>query len=169
MKPITQKMSPLSNTVFSKMDTPIGELILLASSVGLHAIRWSTNREEIALTENNKHPILLEAKQQLMAYFQHKRKDFNLPLAPQGSDFQIRAWQVLQKIPYGKTISYSEQATQLGDKNKARAVGLANSKNPLSIVVPCHRVIGKNGELTGFAGGLSNKAFLLALEKQQGF
>ncbi len=94
-------------------------------------------------------------------YFEGKRVDFELPLDPDGTEFQKQAWDALVKIPFGETISYGEQAVMLGDKNKSRAVGAANGKNPIPIVVPCHRVVGSNGHLTGFAGGLNVKAWLL--------
>ena len=91
---------------------------------------------------------------EIYEYFIGKRKRFSLPLVLEGSDFQVKAWNLLQTIPYGETISYGDQATKLGNKNKARAVGLANGLNPISIIIPCHRVIGSDGKLTGFAGGL---------------
>jgi methylated-DNA-[protein]-cysteine S-methyltransferase len=137
----------------------------VASDAGLHALLWPGQAQEHDLPENNNQPTLVKSKQQLSDYFDKKRTHFNLPLAPQGTTFQLQVWEELKKIPYGETINYGEQAARLGDKNKARAVGLANGKNPLSIIVPCHRVIGKNGSLTGFGGGLDNKAFLLELEK----
>jgi len=115
---------------------------------------------------NSQHEMITRVKQQLTEYFEGKRKVFNLPLCFDGTPFQIQAWQELYKIPYGVTISYKEQATRLGDKNKARAIGLANGLNPIPIIVPCHRVIGSNGHLTGFAGGLEYKAMLLLLERK---
>ncbi|EKD72741.1 MAG: hypothetical protein ACD_45C00599G0001, partial [uncultured bacterium] len=96
---------------------------------------------------------------------QGKRKMFDLPLVIDGTDFQIQAWKQLLKIPYSSTITYGEQAEKMGDKKKARAVGMANKLNPISIIIPCHRVIGNNGQLIGFAGGLEKKAYLLKLEK----
>jgi methylated-DNA-[protein]-cysteine S-methyltransferase len=109
--------------------------------------------------------IIVQTKKQLTEYFQGKRKFFDVPLAPHGTDFQMKAWQQLLKIPYASTISYAEQAEKMGNKNKARAVGRANGSNPISIIIPCHRVIGSNGHLVGFGGGLDKKAYLLALEK----
>ena len=97
-------------------------------------------------------------------YFSKKRTSFDLPLDPEGTEFQKKTWEILSKIPYGQTISYSEQAKLIGDVKKTRAVGMANSKNPLAIAIPCHRVIGKNGTLTGYAGGINKKKFLLNLE-----
>jgi len=116
--------------------------------------------------ENNpEHPVLLRAAQQLQAYFAGEAKDFDLPLDAQGTAFQMRVWQALQSIPYGQTRSYAQLAALVGSPKAARAVGLANGRNPLSIIVPCHRVIGADGSLTGYGGGLENKRFLLKLEK----
>ena len=107
------------------------------------------------------HAVLDAAVAQLGEYFAGARTEFDLPLDPDGTEFQHQAWDALVKIPFGETISYGEQAVMLGDKNKSRAVGAANGKNPIPIVVPCHRVVGSNGQLTGFAGGLDVKAWLL--------
>lgn len=158
--------------VFETMDTPVGKLYLVASDVGLCAVVWDFEKYQkertgqIFLTHSQNHPILSKAKTQLAEYFHNERKSFNVPLAPEGTSFQLVAWRELENIPYGKTVSYAEQALAMGDEKKARAVGVANSKNPLSIIVPCHRVIGKNGDLRGYAGGLKNKAELIALERQ---
>ena len=108
--------------------------------------------------------VTKEAKQQLSEYFDQQRKAFDLPLAPVGTQFQQNVWQQLCAIPYGETCSYADIAKQLNNPNAVRAVGSANGKNPISIVVPCHRVIGANGTLTGYAGGLTRKAALLTLE-----
>jgi methylated-DNA-[protein]-cysteine S-methyltransferase len=102
---------------------------------------------------------------QLQEYFAGNRRDFDLPLDPVGTEFQQQVWHVLRTIPYGETISYGEQARRLGDVNKSRAVGAANGRNPISIIVPCHRVVGSTGKLTGFAGGLDTKAWLLQHER----
>ncbi|HEX9788880.1 MAG TPA: methylated-DNA--[protein]-cysteine S-methyltransferase, partial [Candidatus Binatia bacterium] len=109
-------------------------------------------------------PILLETERQLKEYFFGTRTEFDLPLEPKGSEFQIKVWRALRQIPFGQTRSYLDLATAVGTPKASRAVGAANGRNPLSIVVPCHRVIGANGALTGFAGGLEVKAKLLALE-----
>ena len=152
-------------TYFAEMDSPVGRLTLVASIEALQAILWEgdVRASEFVRSENN--PIILEAQKQLREYFAGQRKIFDLPLAPRGTAFQNQAWQQLLQIPYGETISYGEQALRLGDKNKARAVGMANGQNPISIVIPCHRVIGKNGALVGFGGGLDVKAWLLAHER----
>lgn len=153
--------------------TPLGDLYIITTEKGICAIFWnnptkskSYKKEIKRFTLSKRNPFITKAKKQLNEYFSGKRKKFELILDPSGTDFQIKAWKQLSKIPYGKTISYQDQAKRLGDLNKARAVGGANSKNPLSIVVPCHRVIAKNGDLTGFASGLDRKQFLLDLESQ---
>jgi methylated-DNA-[protein]-cysteine S-methyltransferase len=112
------------------------------------------------------HPVLLETERQLAEYFSGKRIDFDLPLQPDGSEFQKKVWRALREIPFGQTRSYRDLAVAVGSSKAARAVGAANSKNPLSIIVPCHRVVSANGSFTGFAGGLETKAALLALERR---
>ena len=153
------------------MDSPVGELRLIAGENGLRAILWGAeDAERIASIDDElvqgTTPVLDEAISQLEEYFAGTRREFDLPLDPAGTEFQQSAWMVLRTIPYGTTISYGQQAEQLGDPNKARAVGAANGKNPLSIVVPCHRVVGSNGHLTGFAAGIDVKSWLLDHERQ---
>lgn len=147
-------------------DSPIGKLQLVASDSGLQAVlpqnHFRTASAEFI--ENNANPILLKTEKQLAEYFEGKRKKFDIKLEMRGTVFQINAWRELQNIPYGETISYGQQATRIGDAKKARAVGVANGRNPLMIVVPCHRVIGASGALTGFGGGLDMKQKLLDLE-----
>jgi methylated-DNA-[protein]-cysteine S-methyltransferase len=167
---LTEINSFPNDASYDEMDSPVGNLIIITSTQGLHAIAWDRKviRDFIVnLIRDPNEKILVETKKQLNDYFQNKRKNFNLPLVLQGSPFQIQAWKQLLKIPYGTTISYGEQAKNIGDKNKARAVGTANGRNPISIVIPCHRVIGSNGHLVGFGGGIENKAYLLNLEKNQ--
>jgi len=152
------------------MLTPVGELTLIASATGLRAVIWTTGDEVDRVRVDapiidDTNPVLVLARQQLQEYFAGERQDFTVPLEPIGTDFQQSAWLVLREIPYGETINYGQQAKQLGDPNKARAVGAANGRNPLSIVVPCHRVVGANGSLTGFGGGIENKAWLLDHER----
>jgi methylated-DNA-[protein]-cysteine S-methyltransferase len=113
----------------------------------------------------DKHPLVAQLKAQLSDYYLGKRYDFNLPLNPQGTDFQKKAWSALSNIPYGQTRSYQEQAAAINCPKGFRAAGTANSKNPISILIPCHRVIGKNGQLSGYAGGPDTKKKLLELEK----
>lgn len=154
------------------MNSPVGELRLIASDRGLRAILWGAEDAariasiDVADLVEGTTPLLECAVTQLEEYFAGTRRDFDLPLDPHGTPFQQSAWMVLRTIPYGRTISYGQQALQLGDPNKARAVGAANGKNPLSIVVPCHRVIGSGGQLTGFAAGLDVKSWLLDHERQ---
>ena len=109
--------------------------------------------------------VLRNAVEQLKAYFAGKLRDFDLPLGPRGTAFQLGVWRALQEIPYGETISYGELARRIGNPKGSRAVGLANGSNPIAIVVPCHRVIGSNGKLTGYGGGLHNKEILLSIER----
>ena len=153
---------------FKTMPSPVGELTLVASEKGLTAILWENDdpdRVRLAdMTEDAAHPVLVDAVRQLGEYFAGKREAFDLPLDFHGTDFQKRVWQQLLAIPFGETRSYGEIARALGQPTATRAVGAANGKNPISIVAPCHRVIGANGSLTGFAGGLEAKQRLLALE-----
>jgi methylated-DNA-[protein]-cysteine S-methyltransferase len=159
------------NSTFDEMDSPVGKLTIITSKKGLHAILWDNDYQNPEsqkiiniLTQSKNEKTIIKTKKQLSEYFQNKRTVFDLPLVLNGSDFQIQSWKQLLKIPYGKTISYAEQAQNIGDKNKARAVGNANRLNPISIVIPCHRVIGSDGKLNGFAGGVDRKAFLLKIE-----
>lgn len=154
---------------FSKtMPSPVGELTLLASDQGLAAILWENDDPKRVRLEPREeradHPVLVEAERQLSEYFAGKRDQFTLPLDFHGTDFQKQVWHALTTIPFGETRSYAQIAVQVGSPQAVRAVGAANGRNPISIVAPCHRVIGANGKLTGFAGGLEAKAFLLRLE-----
>lgn len=158
---------------YDEVSSPVGQLTIVASQKGLQAVLWDVDREQAecddrikALTHLKNEHIILQTKNQLAEYFEGKRKLFDLPLNLVGTAFQIKAWNELLKIPYATTISYAKQAERMGDKNKARAVGTANGYNPLSIIVPCHRVIGSNGQLAGFAGGVDKKIFLIELEKK---
>lgn len=153
---------------FKIMNSPVGNIKLVASDKGLIAILWENdNPKRVPLGEceqQPEHPILLQTEQELGEYFNGQRKTFSVPLNFRGTDFQKRVWQALLEIPYGETRTYGEQAIHLGNIKAVRAVGAANGKNPISIIAPCHRVIGASGALTGFAGGLENKALLLNLE-----
>jgi methylated-DNA-[protein]-cysteine S-methyltransferase len=161
-------MERLSTTT---MDTPVGELTIVASERGLRAVMWpgdEPGRVPIGPSETGgpvADRILADAVRELTEYFVGERTEFDLPLDPVGTDFQQQVWEVLRTIPFGQTISYGEQAARLGDRNKSRAVGAANGRNPISIIVPCHRVVGSTGKLTGFAGGLETKAWLLQHEQ----
>jgi methylated-DNA-[protein]-cysteine S-methyltransferase len=154
--------------VYKTMDSPVGKLTLVASSGGLAAILWENDRPgRVRLTidaQDDRHPVLLEAERQLGEYFDGRRKTFALTLDLAGTAFQRKVWNALLTIPFGETRSYAQIARQIGSPSAVRAVGAANGKNPVSIVAPCHRVIGSTGKLTGFAGGLDVKAQLLSLE-----
>ena len=154
---------------YKTMKSPVGELKLVASDRGIAAILWENDpptRVKLgALQEDQTHPVLLETQRQLEKYFAGTLDKFSLELDFKGTEFQKKVWGALLTIPFGETRSYGEIANQIGNPKAVRAVGAANGKNPLSIVAPCHRVIGANGKLTGFAGGLEAKACLLALEK----
>jgi len=158
---------------FKKIKTPVGELKLVANETALVAILWENddpNRVRLGeMTEQSQHPVLLKAASQLEEYFQGKLSKFSLALEFAGTEFQKKVWHALLTIPFGETRSYQQIAEQIGHPRASRAVGAANGRNPISIVTPCHRVIGANGALTGFAGGLEVKEFLLALENNRDF
>jgi methylated-DNA-[protein]-cysteine S-methyltransferase len=159
----------ITMTLFYKeMTSPIGKVKLIASSAALVAVLWEQERPNRVKLETPKldpqHPILLETERQLSEYFAGQRTRFDLPLELRGTKFQMRVWQALREIPFGEIRSYLDLAEAIGAPKAFRAVGAANGRNPLSIVVPCHRVNGADGSLTGFAGGLQTKAALLALE-----
>jgi methylated-DNA-[protein]-cysteine S-methyltransferase len=153
---------------YKLMKSPVGELKLVASDKGLAAILWEKdNPRRVRLSpvsEDNNNPLLLETERQLNDYFSGKRKSFSVKLDFKGTDFQKKVWAALLTIPFGETRSYGQIARQIKSPKAVRAVGAANGKNPISIIAPCHRVIGSTGKLTGFAGGLETKACLLALE-----
>ena len=154
--------------VYRLMDSPVGRLKLVATDEGLAAILWESGRPRRAgvniEVEDGSHPVLNEAERQLKEYFAGQRKEFALKLDLVGTAFQRKVWNALLTIPFGETRSYGEIARQIGNPGAMRAVGAANGRNPVSIVAPCHRVIGSTGKLTGFGGGLDAKARLLALE-----
>jgi methylated-DNA-[protein]-cysteine S-methyltransferase len=153
---------------YKQIKSPVGNLKLVASSKALVAVLWKqeppTHVEFAASKLDQRHPILLETERQLSEYFAGRRTQFDLPLEPLGTEFQKKVWRALKKIPFGETRTYLDLAKGIGSPKGSRAVGAANGKNPLSIVVPCHRVLGAGGSLTGFAGGLRAKAALLSLE-----
>lgn len=157
----------------TSMSSPVGTLTLVATEAALVAIRWGgegDGRTRLAsVTDAPDHPILAMATAQLAAYFAGARTVFDLPLAPSGTPFQQAVWLALITIPFGETRSYADIATAIGRPTATRAVGAANGRNPLPIVAPCHRVIGANGSLTGFGGGLANKRILLDLERRDLF
>lgn len=153
----------------STIDSPVGTLTLAASDVGLVAVLWPDDdpaRVRLGSTiADHAHPVLRAATDQLRDYFAGGRTGFDLPLDWRGTAFQTRVWAALLTIPYGATRSYGAIAQAIEAHSASRAVGAANGRNPLSIIVPCHRVVGTNGHLTGFAGGLRAKAWLLAFER----
>jgi methylated-DNA-[protein]-cysteine S-methyltransferase len=161
------------NYYYKNMPSVIGKLKLIATDNGLAAVLWENDppsRVRLSpLTEDKNHPILLQAERQLAEYLDGKRETFSIALDPAGTPFQNRVWDALKTIPFGETRSYGDIARQIGNPKAVRAVGAANGKNPISVIVPCHRVIGASGSLTGFAGGLKTKERLLNLEaKGQG-
>ena len=141
-------------------ETPVGRLLLRADAIGLVEIRFGAREIRTAETE-----ILMRAERELRAYFSGELREFDVPLHPSGTEFRMRVWNELRAVPYGTTVTYGELARRIGQPNAARAVGMANHANPLPIIVPCHRVIGADGSLTGYAGGLEIKRKLLEVEK----
>jgi methylated-DNA-[protein]-cysteine S-methyltransferase len=168
MKTTEQKQIAYS---YKTMKSPVGCLKLVASERGLAAILWENDdpkRVRLApLVEDRNHPVLRETERQLTDYFAGKLRKFSLQFDFAGTDFQKKVWRALAAIPFGETRSYADVARQIGHPKAVRAVGAANGKNPISIIVPCHRVVGSNGKLTGFAGGLETKAFLLKTESEK--
>ncbi len=152
--------------LYTRMDSPIGELLLLGDGEALHGLYMQEGRKPIGIApswELSPAPFA-RVSEQLTEYFAHQRTSFDVPLVLDGAPFKRRVWRALQDVPYGETISYGELARRIGQPSAARAVGLANGCNPISVIVPCHRVIGANGSLTGYGGGLERKRLLLDLE-----
>lgn len=156
-------------------DSPLGPLTAVANDAGLQAVYMTSHKrlppletmgDRVAASTS---PVLAATSSQLGEYFSGERKEFSIPLAPIGSDFQHRVWAALREIPYGELRSYGDLAALLGDRSMAQAVGSANGRNPISILVPCHRVVGSDGSLVGYAGGLERKEFLLELENPARF
>lgn len=161
------------------LDSPVGRLTLVAGDRGLRAVLWPDEPAARVVLPGTRpagpadrgspaRRVLDDTAAQLDEYFAGARTMFDLPLDPVGTEFQLQVWQVLRTIPYGTTTTYGEQASRLGDRNKSRAVGAANGRNPISIIVPCHRVVGSTGALTGFAGGIDAKSWLLRHEQGAG-
>ncbi|MCX7632462.1 MAG: methylated-DNA--[protein]-cysteine S-methyltransferase [Turneriella sp.] len=146
------------------LSTPLGWLVIFCDGEAIVQIGFCKKQPQLSQAGVFAASLLNEAKRQLTEYFAQKRRQFELPLCPEGTAFQKEVWQELLTIPYGETISYSALASRLGKPLAARAIGQACHDNPISIVIPCHRVVGKNGSLTGYAGGLKYKRFLLQLE-----
>lgn len=158
-------MTSSPTTFWTTVDSPVGELLLTSDGTALTRVLFSPFIVDPAWSEQPC-AVLDEATTQLRDYFAGARTGFDLPLAPAGTDFQLTVWQALRDIPYAQTINYGQLAGRVGNRNASRAVGLANGRNPISIVVPCHRVIGANGSLTGYGGGLDRKRALLDLERR---
>jgi methylated-DNA-[protein]-cysteine S-methyltransferase len=153
---------------YTHMNSPVGPLLIAANADGLWLIEFEHPRHPESRKADwvqGNSSLLREARRQLDAYFAGRLRDFDLPLATRGTAFQRRVWQALREVPYGATRSYADIARQLGNPNATRAVGAANGRNPVPIVVPCHRVVGADGSLTGFGGGIDTKRFLLQLER----
>lgn len=156
--------------VATSIESPVGRLRLVASDAGLSAVIWEgDDPSRVAFAgaaTDGGHPVLASAANQITEYFAGGRIEFDIPLDLRGTTFQVKAWRALATIPYGETVSYGEQANRIGVPTAVRAIGAANGRNPVSIVLPCHRVIGANGSLTGFAGGLEAKRALLDFERR---
>ncbi len=152
--------------LYDTFDSPIGTLTVAGDSQGIHHILFENNRYDAKGRERWQRDIhaLRDARTQLLQFLHGERTTFELPLAPHGTDFQLRVWKALADIPFGQTWSYVQLARHIGQPTASRAVGAANGRNPLPIVLPCHRVIGASGALTGFGGGIETKAALLELE-----
>jgi methylated-DNA-[protein]-cysteine S-methyltransferase len=158
------RTEPLLHTT---IESPIGDLLLLGDGDALRGVYMQAGRKPVRVADawQAADEPFAQARSQLEQYFAGERTSFDLPLAAEGSEFERRVWRALEDIPFGETQSYGEVAERIGAPGAARAVGLANGRNPISIVVPCHRVIGANGTLTGYGGGLERKRFLLELEQ----
>lgn len=156
---------------YQKMKSPLGTLHMVSDGEFLRAVAFDKNWPDIQKKlsddiEEKSCPVLKETQKQLQEYFKGERTTFDIPLLTEGTDFQKKVWKALATVPYGKTVSYSHQAKAIKSPLSVRAVGRTNGLNQISIILPCHRVIAKSGALTGYAGGLENKEFLLALEKR---
>ena len=151
----------------TRMQTPIGQLIIQATDCGVSYVGFEDKTKQFFAETDTYPPYLSQAVHQLHEYFAGTRQTFDLMLAAEGTDFRQSVWQELAKIPYGKTASYADIAQAIKNPKAVRAVGTANGANPISIIVPCHRVIGSNGSLTGYAGGLARKEWLLGFEEKK--
>ncbi len=164
-----RKAKKVKAVYYTTYESPVGPLLLAGEPNALHRVSFESSKRSTppgADWKLDKKPFA-EVIRQLRAYFRGELKEFDLPLAMEGTEFQLRVWNALRTIPYGETISYAQLAERIGNPKAVRAVGLANGSNPIPIIVPCHRVIGSGGSLTGFGGGLSTKKMLLELENKQ--
>jgi methylated-DNA-[protein]-cysteine S-methyltransferase len=159
----------VSTLVYTCVDSPIGELLLVGDGSTLHGLVMQDGRHPVAIDPawERDDDAFADARRQLGEYFAGERTAFDVPVHLEGTEFQVRVWEALREIPYGTTISYGELARRVGRPTGARAVGAANGRNPVAVVVPCHRVIGADGSLTGFGGGVERKQLLLGLESEQ--
>jgi methylated-DNA-[protein]-cysteine S-methyltransferase len=153
---------------YARYESPLGPIIAIANDEGIWSIDFVKAKYAKRIgddwVEDPKHPPLAECFRQLAEYFAGKRREFDLPLAPRGTSFQERVWREIARVPYGETISYGELAKRAGAPGQARAAGAATGRNPVGVVIPCHRIVGADGSLTGYAGGLDRKQQLLELE-----
>jgi methylated-DNA-[protein]-cysteine S-methyltransferase len=169
VRPSQRKGEKVKAVYYTTYESPVGPLLLAGESNALRRVSFENSKRSAppgADWKLDKKPFA-EVIRQLQAYFRGELKEFDLPLAMEGTDFQLRVWNALRAIPYGETVSYAQLAGRIGNSKAVRAVGLANGKNPIPIIVPCHRVIGSDGSLTGFGGGLATKKKLLELENKQ--
>jgi methylated-DNA-[protein]-cysteine S-methyltransferase len=152
--------------IYTIVDSPIGELLLVGDGERLHCLSMQGGRRPVAIDPRweRDDSAFAEVRSQLTEYFDGRRREFDVPLGLVGNEFELRVWEALCRIPYGETVSYGEIAREIGAPSAARAVGLANGRNPVAVIVPCHRVIGADGGLTGYGGGLERKRLLLDLE-----
>jgi len=161
---------PIDTMLYTTIDSPIGELLLTGDGHALHGLYMQEGRHPMKISRTWEHrpAAFADVSRQLEEYFAGRRTSFDVSLVLNGAPFQRRVWRALQEIPYGETISYGEQARRIGQPSAARAVGMANGRNPIAVIVPCHRVIGANGSLTGYGGGIERKRLLLDLEARTG-
>lgn len=164
-------MNPAATLAIAPFDCPLGQLHIVANDNAVVAVLWPNEKQGRVTFDHtpeatDNHQVIDKAAAQIAEYFDGTRRDFDLPLEPHGTDFQRKVWWSLADIPFGETSTYGNQAARIGRPSAVRAVGAANGRNPLSIVLPCHRVVGANGKLTGFAGGLDAKQWLLDHERR---
>jgi methylated-DNA-[protein]-cysteine S-methyltransferase len=162
--------SPTTQTLYTTIESPIGELLLVGDGGTLHGLYMQDGRKPMKIAPGWAPATapFADVKTQLEEYFAGARTSFDVPLAAEGAPFEREVWHALEEIPYGETVSYGEIARRVGQPTAARAVGTANGRNPIAVIVPCHRVIGADGSLTGYGGGLERKRLLLELERGQG-
>jgi methylated-DNA-[protein]-cysteine S-methyltransferase len=156
----------MSTLTYTTIDSPIGELLLVGDGESLHCLSMQDGRRPMRIDHRweRRDDAYGDVRRQLEEYFTGSRRSFDVPLSLHGNEFELRVWSALREIGYGETASYGEVATRVGAPSAARAVGLANGRNPIAVIVPCHRVIGADGSLTGYGGGLERKRLLLDLE-----